>query len=223
VEYSGHTVKRLNLYTQSLQTITGVQGVSGYVDGPLDVAKFNSPYAITIKENGDMLIGDLVNKKLRLISNGIVSTITSSSNDQESGAPIAVVLDAEETLYYVDYSNRIKKYTEDGEFILIAGMGTSGYKDGPADQAIFNCPFDLVIDEEGDIIVVEFGTSLLRRISPNVAKFKKRLTVILQDYFKLASSTLQFNSLLYYSIRGSSYPLHKEILSTRCPALLVNQ
>jgi len=48
----------------------------------------------------------------------------------------------------------------------LAGVGIPAAQDGDRDHALFNNPVNLVITSDGDLIVADFGNSLIRRVTP---------------------------------------------------------
>ena len=45
--------------------------------------------------------------------------------------------------------------------------GTSGFKDGACDQAQFNQPSGVAIDEDGSVVVADYSNHRIRRINGN--------------------------------------------------------
>jgi sugar lactone lactonase YvrE len=50
-------------------------GSSGFLDGPIGSAQFGNLYGIIRDKNGDLIVSDSENNRIRRISNGVVSTI----------------------------------------------------------------------------------------------------------------------------------------------------
>ena len=78
-----------------------------------------------------------------------------------------------EDCFYVvsgNQKNSIYRLSADGtEYVKYAGGGsedgsTAGYRDGPADQALFNFPQGIAINSEGDIFVAEQKNHTIRKI-----------------------------------------------------------
>jgi sugar lactone lactonase YvrE len=63
-DYGNHKIRRIDS-TGNTTTFAGL--TSGFVNGTLAVAKFNNPESITINSNGDLLINDFSNQKIRKI------------------------------------------------------------------------------------------------------------------------------------------------------------
>ncbi len=58
-----------------VETIAGNQQEKGFQDGPAKLAKFNSLHQILLGKNGEIYVLDIGNVKVRMLKNGVVSTI----------------------------------------------------------------------------------------------------------------------------------------------------
>ena len=81
------------------------------------------------------------------------------------------VLTPQETdlLYFSEQGNHAIRATEFGEFPLtftVAGNGEPGFVDGPGNQAQFNSPRGLALDNSGNLLVADFRNNAIRMISP---------------------------------------------------------
>ena len=48
----------------------------------------------------------------------------------------------------------------------LAGSGTSGFKDGAAAEAQFNCPHAVAIAADGSVLVADLNNQRIRKIAP---------------------------------------------------------
>ncbi len=101
-------------------TIAG-KGDVGAADGDALSAQFNNPYGLDVAENGDIVIADLSNHKVRLISEGNVTTIAGTSSGFLNGAgftarfsnPTDVAISGE-VIYVADLGNHlVRKITRE--------------------------------------------------------------------------------------------------------------
>ena len=60
--------------------------------------------------------------------------------------------------------HRIYTITSKGEVSVVAGTGVAGYKDGGADEAMFDSPNSVALSGSGDLFVTEFKSNRVRRI-----------------------------------------------------------
>lgn len=82
--------------------------------------------------------------------------------------PAGIVFDRATNMHYVadSIAKRILQATLDGTWTVIAGNGTSGYRDGPDESAEFQQPFGIAIDETATspvIYVSDCRNDALRR------------------------------------------------------------
>lgn len=82
--------------------------------------------------------------------------------------PSGIVVDASGTAYVADSGNHtIREISPAGIVTTIAGQsGVSGYKDGPATNALFNGPTALALDSDGTLYVADSGNYVIRKIVP---------------------------------------------------------
>ena len=81
---------------------------------------------------------------------------------------IVLSLDSENNLFVADGgNNRIRKITSSGEVSTIAGAGTgvSVSADGPGNTAYFAWPWGIELDSKGSLIVSEFASGRVRKIT----------------------------------------------------------
>jgi DNA-binding beta-propeller fold protein YncE len=75
-------------------------------------------------------------------------------------------MDAAGNFYVADASNnRIRKITPAGEVSTLAG-GERGFADGQGRAALFNNPFSIAIDAEGNLFVADASNNRIRKVTP---------------------------------------------------------
>jgi sugar lactone lactonase YvrE len=83
-------------------TLAGA-GQSGNADGPVATARFNNPVNVEVLGNGDVIVADFDNDRVRRISNGTVTTLVNQANFQRPfglaalGNRLFVTTDANDT------------------------------------------------------------------------------------------------------------------------------
>mmetsp|Transcript_58033 Transcript_58033/g.129510 ORF Transcript_58033/g.129510 Transcript_58033/m.129510 type:complete len:538 (-) Transcript_58033:66-1679(-) len=167
--FTGRTVERT-------VTICGT-GYAGFSDGPCKDACFNDPKDVAIDSQGDIIVADTSNHRIRKISQGVVSTLAGSgtagfqdgSGEEANFAdPESVAIDALGNIYVADTNNHsIRKITPEGEVTTLAGMGVEGYVDGPGVQAKFHCPEGVAVDGDGNVIVADTENHRIRMVRPD--------------------------------------------------------
>ncbi|MCP4702198.1 MAG: hypothetical protein GY862_35865 [Gammaproteobacteria bacterium] len=108
---------------------------------------------------------------LRLLVNS--NGVSGYSGDGGSGAqaavnqPFGLAADDAGNLYIADtLNNRIRKLNSAGIITTIAGSGTGGYggDGGPAADANINYPYDIAIDNAGNVYIADTVNSRIRKI-----------------------------------------------------------
>jgi len=72
-DFFNHSIRTVDTRTGEVQTLAG-NGTPGYVDGPLEDARFNRPVGITVSHEGTIFVADSENHVIRKIEDGTVST-----------------------------------------------------------------------------------------------------------------------------------------------------
>jgi hypothetical protein len=143
------------------------------VDGPADVARFFGPEGLEVDDQGNIFVADTLNNRIRRISSdGVVTTVAGSGPGTAYGFdgalvdgpadvarfndPSDVAVDAAGTLYVTDRLNHvIRKITPDGQVSTFAGSGQPGSTDGVGQDASFELPNRIAIDQDGNLYVTE--------------------------------------------------------------------
>jgi len=138
---------------------TGEPGFSGD-GGPATAATFSEVEDISFDANGDLLIADTSNNRIRRVDQeGIVMTVAGTGKTGHAGDggpataatfydPVSVVADADGNLYVSDHHNdRIRRIDHSGTITAFAGTGVRGFSgDGdPATSARLNQPWALTV------------------------------------------------------------------------------
>ena len=156
---SNHVIRKISETNSGefmVKTVAGIPGEGGYKDGSIDSALFSSPHGVLVREDGALVVIDIGNAKLRLIKDGIVSTIAGKSDDD----PLKV-----DFFYPIDI-------TFDGNDILIADTGNHKLfrvTPGVSAEAILltdtlNTPHGIAVDDDSNIYIADMGTNRILKI-----------------------------------------------------------
>ena len=175
-----HQIYRLT--AQSKLTVvagTSEPGFSGD-GGPAAKAQFFAPHDIAFDPQGNLIIADSLNHRIRRIDkSGVITTIAGTgvagyTGDRGPAAaaqlngPQSVTFDRDGALLIADtYNNVIRRIDPTGTITTIAGSapGLSG-DGGPALAALINLPFDAVAGPDGAVYIADGANSRIRRAGP---------------------------------------------------------
>ena len=161
-----------------VSTLTG-SGAPAFQDGPPATASFSSPNGGYVGSDHAVYIADTQNHRIRrldLASGTTASYAGSGAAGAKNGPapaaefnqPLGVFVDTSGTVFVADSGNhQIRKINSSatGEVSTVAGSGLHGYVDGPADEARFDLPNDLVVDQAGNLFISEFNNHTIRKLS----------------------------------------------------------
>jgi len=159
-----------------ISTIAG-HGRSGDLDDPVTFGRFSAPWGIAMDcSNHQLFITDRDTHEVRRISQqGAVTTIAGcgqkgyldGSRLSSFHSPFDLVVDSHHNLLVVDFENHcIRKIHANGTVSTLAGTGERGYVDGPHNQALFNFPNGIAIDNYDNAYVADTGNARIRVVSP---------------------------------------------------------
>lgn len=186
-----NAVRRISPFGSNwvVTTLAGLGWQHGLTDGTGTNAMFNYPQGIAADAAGNLYIADTANNSIRKLApvgaSWASSTIAGTSvadprgtgsADGTNGAaqfyqPQGIAVDSSGNLFVADsYNGTIRKIAPVGTnwvVTTLAGMATTnGYADGTNHGALFNLPFSLVLDTNGNIYVADFGNNAIRKITP---------------------------------------------------------
>ena len=167
---------------------TGFPGYSGD-GGPAAQATLFLPTDVAADRSGNVFIADLGSSRIRMVSNGTITTIAGSdsgiaptpgqaANSIRFNGPTGVAVDPSGNVYFAegtigsgsgltngDY--RVWKVS-DGIATSAAGNGLESYAgdNGPATRAQLNTPAGMAFDTSGNLYVADSANHRVRRISP---------------------------------------------------------
>src|SRR5215475_11627157 len=162
-------------YTTS--TIAG-SGTAGFLEGDATAAQFNNPNALALDSKGAIYVADTGNQRIRLISNGSVSTIAgtgtagytatgSAATSANINSPGGIVVAPDGTVYISETTNHIVRKISGGTLTDYAGAALAGYSgdNGLALGAQVNGPTALALDSAGNLYIADTGNSLIRKVT----------------------------------------------------------
>ncbi len=155
---------------------TGVGGFSGD-GGAARTAWLNYPRGVALDSQGDVLIADSQNNRIRRIDlQGIITTIAGADRGSGDGgpatsarlfAPSGIALDAAGNVYIADsLNNRVRRVDLSGTISDFAGTGTAAFGGDslPPTSAYLNGPNGLTFDRAGALYIADTENHVVRKI-----------------------------------------------------------
>jgi len=179
-----NVVRRLDRVSGTISTVAGT-GAAGFAgDGGLAAqALLSSPWGLAVTANGDLLVGDSGNRRVRRVSGGIITTIAGTGVDASAGdgGPAAaasfrsvhsLLLLANGDLLVDDGNASVVRriVAATGLITAFAGNGSFGFNNdsGQATAVALGYPVALARDLVGNVLIADFANSRLRRVSAGV-------------------------------------------------------
>lgn len=184
VERDAHVVRRIDASSGLVSTFagTGEPGFSGD-DGPAHMAQLRQPHSIAFDANGNLLICDIGNQRVRQVERdtGLISTLSGTGERDatpDAGplrgttlrGPRSIATDPEGNAYLVlREGNAVYRLAmREGTLSRIAGTGESGYSGdgGQALQARFNGPKGIAYSAaDQSLYIVDTENHVIRRVA----------------------------------------------------------
>ncbi|HEX8071753.1 MAG TPA: hypothetical protein VF546_17515 [Pyrinomonadaceae bacterium] len=152
-----------------VKTVAG-GGTPGDADGPALTALFDTPCALVVNAQGELIVADTGNNRLRRVTHdGQVVTLNLTAADGatpfELSRPVGLALTRDGFLYVTEYNRgRVVQVTPEGRAYLLAGAGP-GFADGAGAAARFNQPAGVALDAAGALYVADSANFLLRKLA----------------------------------------------------------
>ena len=153
-------------------TVVAGTGSAGFAGdgGPATGAKLNAPTDLAFDRDGNLLVADAFNHRVRRIdAAGVISTIAGDGKTSTLNNPQSISVAPDGTLYIADtYNHVVKKLSRDGALSVFAGTeaGLAG-DGGPATKAQLNLPQAVAVAPDGSVYVSDSANSRVRRVRPD--------------------------------------------------------
>ena len=175
----GNRVRKLTREGEA-ETVAGT-GEAGYAgdNGPARAAVLNAPQGLAVDGQGELLIADTLNSRVRKVDRaGVITTVAGIGLPGFSGdggpatearlsSPGGVALGFGDTFYVSDSgNNRVREVLPDGTISTVAGTGAAGYAGdgGLATGAILDAPAGIAVDSEANLYIADSLNDRIRRV-----------------------------------------------------------
>jgi sugar lactone lactonase YvrE len=190
-----------------VSTLAG--SAQGFADGAGSSAKFDTPSGIAATKDGNLIVADTSNKRLRIVNaNGDTRTIAGNGNsnltdgllsETEFVQPIGVAINDAGAIFIAD-GNAIRVVRNFGfPFVETISNDRRGFEDGQLRQSRFNRPGGLAINENGDLYVADSENKVVRVFSGGetgaaaTVEDKAKLQISAEEFRKLAPARWTYN------------------------------
>jgi len=173
-----HIVRKITQPLSDHAQITTVAGsglIGGFTGdgGPARSAQLNFPYGVAIDLQGDILIADSGNHRIRKVDGqGTITTVAGSDHASGDGGPAlaarlfqpsGVAIDAGGSVYISDSSNnRVRRVAPDGTIsTAVASLNSPTGLGGPTG---LNGPNGLAFDSSGALYIADTNSHVIRKL-----------------------------------------------------------
>jgi len=178
IDRGNHRVRRID--TKGIITTVAGNGRRGFSGdgGSAVAASLDTPAAVAISANGDLLIADYWNNRIRAVSPaGVIRTWAGNGAFDDGGdggpavkaglnGPYALAVDSRGNTYVSHDYSVIRRISADGIISTVAGINEEGFSgDGGSPRtAALSLPYGLAVDSVGSLYVADSGNNRIRVI-----------------------------------------------------------
>lgn len=153
------------------------RGVQADLEGTGPDVALNYPCQIAFDAADNLYVADAYNHKIRRITPaGVMTTVAGSGTagyldgpaaTAQFKTPVGMAVGPDGSLYVGDSFNHcIRKISPAGVVSTLAGSLPAGTADGTGAAAKFGEPYNVTVDQAGNVYVADHGNSLIRKITP---------------------------------------------------------
>ena len=142
-------------------------------------AQLLNPAGVAADALGNVYIADQANNRVRLVSNGIITTFAGNGVAQYWGdtwaatnanlsLPSGLAVDPWNNLYIADQGNNvIRQVATNGIIYTVAGTGAGAFggDGGPATLAYLSSPVAVAVDSLGNLYIADSGNRRIRKVT----------------------------------------------------------
>lgn len=166
-DIGSHRVLKLGA-DQSLTAVAGT-GAAGFGGdgGPAAAAQLNSPADLAFDPDGNLLVADTFNHRIRRIdASGVITTLVGDGKTGTLNNPQSIAVGPGGALYIADTYNHVVRRRDAGGTLSVfagteAGLAGDG---GPATKAQLNLPQAVAASPDGSIYISDSANSRVRRV-----------------------------------------------------------
>lgn len=179
-DYGNHRIRKLDVPSGSVVTVSGVGGpaggTGGMVDGTREASRFSFPTGISIGAGGTLYVADTGNHRIRTVSlvTGAAGTLAGSTAGLVDGVGTSALFDGPRDVGYTDgyvyvadaLNHRLRRVdATTGQVSTVSGQA-AGFVDGDALTARLNQPWGLATTPTG-LYVTDVVNHAVRWFDPS--------------------------------------------------------
>ncbi len=170
-----HTILRLDPSSGKSTIVAGVHNRSGDADGRADTATFAGPVGVAIQRDGQIVVADTYNDRIRVITpTGDVRTVAGGNEpgyrdgrslEARFDTPCGIASGSDGTLFVADTgNNRVRRISRDGTVTTLTARSEPQAGGAPMDLS-FDEPIAMAVRRDGVLFVANAADSSLHSIT----------------------------------------------------------
>ncbi len=180
-DYFNQRIREVTFSDGVINTVAGIGTIGFSGDGgSATSAQFNYPLSVAVDGQGNLLIADSYNFRIRkMTTGGAINTVAGIGTQGFSGdggpatkaafaLPMGLAVDASGNVFIADFANqRVREVTSNGVIQTVAGIGNQGFSGdgGAATSAEFHLPTDVALDATGNLFIADSGNFRIRKVT----------------------------------------------------------
>ncbi|HMV51195.1 MAG TPA: hypothetical protein PKD31_25870, partial [Blastocatellia bacterium] len=176
-DFRNHRIRKIDPEGR-VTTIAGVGG--GFLNGPVSLAKFFGPAGVALDKDGNIIVADYGNNRIRMISTtGTVTTLAGSGQyGSLNGAggtarfanPSSVAVDNDGNVYVLDSGTNLVRKIDRFRYVSTVAGSYNDFADGQGSAAAFSftgAAPQATFDLQGNLVIADFFNSRIRQVTPD--------------------------------------------------------